>query len=173
MSKTTFKTRYGHYEFLVMPFGLTNAPVGFMDLMNKVFHPYLDQFVIIFIDDILLYSKNAEEHGFHLRIVLQTLRERQLYAKFSKCEFWLKKVIFLRHVVSKNGIFVDLRKVEAIVKWEILKNVTEIQSFLGLARYYRRFVEHFSLIAMPLTQLTRKNGLNLNRMTSVNRIFKN
>ena len=126
MSKTTFKTRYGHYEFLVMPFGLTNAPTTFMDLMNSVFHPYLDQFVIVFIDDILVYLKNTKEHAFHLKIVLQTLTERQLYAKFSKCEFWPNEEIFLGHVVSKNGIFVDPRKVEAIVNWECLKNVIEI-----------------------------------------------
>ena len=103
--KTAFRTRYGHYEFLVMPFGLTNAPAIFIDLMNKVFHPYLDQFVIVFIDDILVYSKNVEEHAFHLRIVLQTLRDRQLYAKFSKCEFWLNEVDFLGHVVFGDGIF--------------------------------------------------------------------
>ena len=97
--KTAFRTRYGHYEFLVMPFWLTNAPAAFMDLMNKVFHPYLDQFVIVFIDDILVYSKSAEDHALHLQVVLQTLRDRQLYAKFSKCEFWLNEVIFLGHVV--------------------------------------------------------------------------
>ena len=113
--KTTFRTRYGHYEFLVMPFGLTNAPVAFMDLMNKVFHPYLDQFVIVFIDDILVYSKNVDEHALHLQIILQTFRDRQLYAKFFKCEFWLNEVIFLGHVVSGDSIFVDPRKVEAIV----------------------------------------------------------
>ena len=98
-----------------MTFGLTNALAIFMDLMNRVFHPYLDQFVIVFIDDILIYSKNAKEYSFHLIIVLQTLRERQLYSKFSKCEFWLNKVVFLGHVVFGNGIFVDLKKVEAIV----------------------------------------------------------
>ena len=108
----------------------------FMDLMNRVFQPYLDQFVIVFINDILVYSKNAEEHAFHLRIVLYTLRDRQLYAKFSKCEFWLNKVVFLRHV-SGNGIFVDPRTVEAIVNWKHLKNVTEVRSFLGLAGYYK------------------------------------
>ena len=156
MSKTTFRTRYGHYEFLVMPFRLTNSPATFMDLMNRVFHPYLDQFVIIFINDILVYSKNVEEHTFHLRIVFQTLRERQLYAKFYKCEFWLNELVFLGQVVSVNGIFVYPKKVEAIIKWEHPKNVTEIQSFLGLARYYRRFVEHFSLIVTPLTLSTRK-----------------
>ena len=113
--KTTFRTRYGHYEFLVMPFRLTNAPTAFMDLMNRVFHPYLNQFVIVFIDDILVYSKNAKEQAFHLRIVLQTLKDCQLYAKFSKDEFWLNEVIFLRHVVFENGIFVHSKKVEVIV----------------------------------------------------------
>ena len=118
--------------------------------MNRVFHPYLDQFVIVFIDDILVYSKNAEEHAFHLRIVLQTLKEMQLYAKFSKCELWLNEVVFLGHVVFGNEIFVDLEKVKAIVKWEHPKNVIEIRSFLGLAEYYKRFVKHFSIIVAPL-----------------------
>ncbi|WRX23577.1 Reverse transcriptase domain - like 10 [Theobroma cacao] len=154
--KTAFRTRYGHYEFLVMPFGLTNAPAAFMDLMNRVFHPYLDTFVIVFIDDILVYSRDNDEHAAHLRIVLQTLRERQLYAKFSKCEFWLQEVVFLGHVVSRTGIYVDPKKVEAILQWEQPKTVTEIRSFLGLAGYYRRFVQGFSLIAAPLTRLTRK-----------------
>ncbi|EOY00066.1 Retrotransposon protein [Theobroma cacao] len=154
--KTAFRTRYGHYEFLVMPFGLTNAPAVFMDLMNRVFHPYLDKFVIVFIDDILVYSKNDDEHAAHLRIVLQTLRERQLYAKFSKCEFWLKEVVFLGHVVSGAGIYVDPKKIEAILQWEQPRTVTEIRSFLGLAGYYRRFVQGFSLIAAPLTRLTSK-----------------
>ena len=154
--KTAFRTRYGHYEFLVMPFGLTNAPAAFMDLMNRVFHPYLDKFVIVFIDDILVYSKDKEEHGEHLKIGLQTLRDRQLYAKFSKYEFWLEEVVFLGHVINKQGIHVDPKKVEAVVQWERPKNVTEIRSFLGLAGYYRRFVEDFSILAAPLTQLTRK-----------------
>ena len=114
-----------------MPFGLTNAPTDFMDLMNRMFHPYLDQFVIVFIDDILVYSKNVDEHAMNLWIVLQTLKDRELYAKFSKCEFWLNEVVFLRHVISGVGIFVDPRKIEAIVSWEQPKNVSEIQSFLG------------------------------------------
>ncbi|WRX11508.1 Reverse transcriptase domain - like 10 [Theobroma cacao] len=154
--KTAFRTRYGHYEFLVMPFGLTNAPTAFMDLMNRVFHPYLEKFIIVFIDDILIYSRDNDEHAAHLRIVLQTLRERQLYAKFSKCEFWLQEVVFLGHVVSRTGIYVDPKKIEAILQWEQPKTVTEIRSFLGLAGYYRRFVQGFSLIAAPLTRLTRK-----------------
>jgi hypothetical protein len=124
--KTTFRTRYGHYEFLVMPFGLTNAPDAFMYLMNRVFQPYLDQFVIVFIDDILVYSKSLEEHERHLRIVLQTLQEKLLYAKFSKCEFWLEKVVFLGHVVSSEGIFVDPNKVKAVMNWSCPTNVAEI-----------------------------------------------
>ncbi|WRX26222.1 Reverse transcriptase domain - like 10 [Theobroma cacao] len=154
--KTTFRTHYGHYEFLVMPFGLTNAPTAFINLMNRVFHSYLDKFVIVFIDDILVYSKDDDEHAIHLRIVLHTLHKRQLYAKFSKCEFWLREVVFLGHVVSRARIYVDLKKIEAILQWEQPKMVTEIQSFLGLAGYYRKFVQGFSLITDPLTRLTRK-----------------
>ena len=144
--KTAFRTRYGHYEFLVMPFGLTNAPAAFMDLMNRVFRPYLDQFVVVFIDDILVYSKDAQEHEHHLRIVLQTLRENQLFTKLSKCDFWLKEVSFLGHIVSAEGIRVDPVKIEAIVNWKPPRNVTEVRSFLGLAGYYRRFVQDFSVI---------------------------
>ena len=154
--KTAFRTRYGHYEFLVMPFGLTNAPAAFMDLMNRVFRPYLDQFVVVFIDDILVYSKDAQEHEHHLRIVLQTLRENQLFAKLSKCDFWLNEVSFLGHIVSVEGIRVDPVKIEAIVNWKPPRNVTEVRSFLGLAGYYRRFVQGFSVIASSLTRLLRK-----------------
>ena len=119
VSKTAFKTRYGHCKFLVMPFGLTNAPAAFKDLMNRVFSPYLDKFVIVFIDDILVYSGNPKEHAEHLWTVLQILRERQLYAKFSKCQFWLDKVAFLGHVISVEGISVDPQKIEAIVNWKL------------------------------------------------------
>ncbi|GKF27295.1 putative reverse transcriptase domain-containing protein, partial [Tanacetum coccineum] len=130
--KTAFRTRYGHFEFTVMPFGLTNAPAVFMDLMNRVCKPYLDKFVIVFIDDILIYSKSKEEHEVHLRLVLGLLRKEKLYAKFSKCEFWLQEVHFLSHVVNQNGIHVD-------------------------PSYYRRFIANFSRIAKPLTLLTQKN----------------
>ena len=154
--KIAFRTRYGHFEFVVMSFGLTNAPAVFMDLMNRVFKPYLDSFVVVFIDDILIYSRGEEEHKSHLRIVLQTLREKQLFAKFSKCEFWLKEVAFLGHVVSGDGIKVDPKKTEAVKNWPRPLTSSEIRSFLGLAGYYRRFVQGFSSIASPLTRLTQK-----------------
>ncbi|XP_050908927.1 uncharacterized protein LOC127122669 [Lathyrus oleraceus] len=154
--KTAFRTRYGHYEYTVMPFGVSNAPGVFMEYMNRIFHPYLDQFVVVFIDDILIYSKSEEEHADHLNMVLQVLRDKKLYAKLSKCEFWLKEVSFLGHVISSGGIAVDPSKIDAVLQWETPKSATEIRSFLGLAGYYRRFIEGFSKIAMPLTQLTRK-----------------
>nr|GFC42449.1 putative reverse transcriptase domain-containing protein [Tanacetum cinerariifolium] len=197
ISKTVFRTCYGYYEFLVMPFGLTNAPAVFIDLMNRIFHEFLDKFVIMFIDDILVFSKSKKEHEDHLRAVLQTLRQKKLYAKFSKCEFWLSSVAFLGHIVLAEGITMDQAKVEAITKWPrptsvtakfskckfwlssvaflghivssewimmdpakvkaITKwprptSVTEVHSFLGLAGYYRRFVEGFSRLALPLTK---------------------
>ena len=154
--KTAFRTRYGHYEFLVLPFGLTNAPATFMDLMNRVFKPYLDKFMVVFIDDILIYSKSHMEHWEHLRIVLQTLRTHQLYAKQSKCEFWPNGVSFLGHVISKEDVQVDPKKVEVVSNWSRPTNVTEIRSFLGMAGYYRRFVKDFSRISAPLTWLIRK-----------------
>ncbi|KAI3790633.1 hypothetical protein L2E82_03826 [Cichorium intybus] len=154
--KTAFRTRYGHYEFLVMPFGLTNAPAVFMDLMNRVCKPFLDRFVIVFIDDILAFSKSEAEHEVHLREVMRTLKNEQLYAKLSKCDFWLREVQVLGHVVSAEGIKVDPAKIEAVMKWEPPKTPTEVRSFLGLAGYYRRFIQDFSKIAVPLTQLTRK-----------------
>ncbi|GJT17486.1 reverse transcriptase domain-containing protein [Tanacetum coccineum] len=155
--KTAFRTRYGHFEFTVMPFGLTNAPAIFMDLMNRVCKPYLDKFVIVFIDDILIYSKSEEEHEVHLKTILDLLEKEKLYAKFSKCEFWLKEVQFLGHVVNRDGIHVDPSKVESVKNWKTPESSTEIRSFLGLAGYYRRFIENFSKIAKPLTLLTQKN----------------
>ncbi|GJR51928.1 putative nucleotidyltransferase, ribonuclease H [Tanacetum coccineum] len=154
--KTAFRTRYGHYEFQVMPFGLTNAPAVFMDLMNRVCKPYLDKFVIVFIDDILIYSKNKQEHEEHLKIILELLKKEELYAKFSKCEFWIPKVQFLGHVIDSEGIHVDPAKIESIKDWTSPKSPTEIRQFLGLAGYYRRFIEGFSKIAKPMTKLTQK-----------------
>ncbi|GJU02125.1 putative reverse transcriptase domain-containing protein [Tanacetum coccineum] len=136
--KTVFRTRYEHFELTIMPFGLTNAPAVFMDLMNRVCKPYLDKFFIVFIDDILIYSKTKEDHEVHLKLVLELLKKERLYAKFSKCEFWLQEVYFLGHVVNHNGIHVDPSKIEAVKNWKALTTPSEIQSFLGLAGYYRR-----------------------------------
>jgi hypothetical protein len=126
-----------------MPFGLINTLATFMDLIDRVFRPYLDKFVVIFIDDILIYSKSPEKHAEHLRLVLEKLREHRLFVKFSKYEFWLNSISFLGHVMSKEGIKVDVMKVEAIAEWKQPKNVTEVRSFLGLARYYQRFIKDF------------------------------
>ena len=139
-----------------MPFGLINAPTTFMDLMHRVFWSYQDHFVVVFIDNILVYSKSKEDHADHLRIVLKTLQEHKLYAKFTKCNFWMEKISFLGHVITGDGITVDPEKIEAIVCWKTPRNVTEIKSFLGLAGYYRRFIEGFSKIARTLTKLTQK-----------------
>jgi hypothetical protein len=156
VQKTAFRTRYGHYEFLVMPFGLTNAPAAFMDMMNRIFRELVDHCVVVFID-ILIYSKSREEHEEHLRTVKSILRKHQLFVKFKKCKFWLDNVAFLGHIVTKEGIAVDPGKVEAVVNWVRPTNAHEVQSFLGLAGYYRRFVEGFSRLAAPLTRLTKKN----------------
>ncbi|GJW17831.1 putative reverse transcriptase domain-containing protein [Tanacetum coccineum] len=159
ISKMAFRTRYSHYEFQVMPFGLTNAPTVFMDLMNRVCKPYLDKFVIVFIDDILIYLRNKKEHEGHLNAILELLKKEELYAKFSKCEFWIPKVKFLGHVIDSQGIHVDPAKIESIKDWASPKILTKIRQFLGLAGYYRRFIEGFLKIAKPMTKLTQK-GVN-------------
>ncbi|GKA02922.1 putative reverse transcriptase domain-containing protein [Tanacetum coccineum] len=155
--KLAFRTRYGHFEFTVMPFGLTNALAVFMDLMNRVCKPYLDKFVIVFIDDILIYSKSKEDHKVHLKLVLELLKKESLFSKFSKCDFWLQEVHFLKHVVNNNVIQVDPSKIEAVKNWKAPKTPSEIRLFLGLASYYRRFIMNFSKIVKPLTSLTQNN----------------
>ncbi|GJW23174.1 putative reverse transcriptase domain-containing protein [Tanacetum coccineum] len=157
ISKTAFRTRYGHYEFQVMPFGLTNAPAVFMDLMNRVCKPYLEKFVIVFIDNVLIYSRNEKEHEEHLKTILELLKKEELYAKFSKCEFWIHTVKFLGHVIDSSGIHVDPTKIEAVKNWASPTTPSEICQFLGLASYYRRFIEGFSKVAKPMTELMQKN----------------
>jgi hypothetical protein len=155
--KIAFITRYGLYEYTVMSFGLTNAPAYFMYLMNKVFMEYLDKFMVVFIDDILIFSKNEEEHDEHLRLVLKKLRENQLYIKLNKCEFWFKEVSFLSHIISEGGISVDPSKVKDVLSWNTPQNVSDIRSFVGLAGYYRRFIEGFSKISKPMIELLEKS----------------
>ena len=149
ISKTAFRTRFGHYVFVVVPFGLTNAPTVFMSLMNGVFRKYLDQFVQVFLDDILVYSKNEK----HVRIVLTFLRENQLYGKLSKCSLFQKKFHYLGHIISGEGILVDPEKLKAIMDWPISKNSHDLRSFMGLTGYYHKFVEGFSRIAKPIITL--------------------
>jgi hypothetical protein len=155
--KTAFRTRYGLYEYTVMSFGLTNALAYFMYLMNKVFMEYFDKFDVVFIDDILIFSKTEEKHEKHLRLVLEKLRSNQLYAKFSKCEFWLTKFAFFGHVISAGGLSVDPSKVKDVLNWMPPMTASEIQSFLGLAGYYHWFIKDFSKIPKPMTKLLEKN----------------
>jgi hypothetical protein len=155
--KITFCTRYGLYEYTVMSFRLTSAPTSFMYLMNKVFMEYLDKFVVVFIDDILVFSRTEEEHEVHLRLVLEKLRAHQLYAKFSKCEFWITEVAFLGHIISAGGVSVELSKVKEIINWMPPTSVSEIRSFLGLVGYYRCFIKDFSKIAKPIMRLLEKS----------------
>eukprot|EP00253_Pinus_taeda_P033055 PITA_33055 len=154
--KTTFRTRYGHYEFIVMPFGLTNALAAFMNLMNRVFRKYMDRFVQVFLDDILIYSRNEKQHLEHLRLVLQCLREYKLYGKLTKCSFFEKEIQYLGHTFSGKGIAVDYNKIETIMDWPTPRNVKEVHSFMGLVGYYRIFVVRFSQISNPITHLQRK-----------------
>jgi hypothetical protein len=169
--KTAFTTRYGLFEYLVMSFGLTNAPAYFTYLINSVFMLELDKFVVVFIDDILIYSKNEEEHAKHLRIVLTRLWEHQLYAKFSKCTFWLEEIQFLGHVLSAKGIAVDPNKVEDILEWKPPTTVHQVRSFLGLAGYYRRFIPDFSKIVKPITGLL-KNDTKFDWSSKCNEAFE-
>jgi hypothetical protein len=169
--KTAFTTRYGLFEYLVMSFGLTNALAHFTYLMNSVFMPKLDKFVVVFIDDILIYSKNEEEHAKHLQIVLTRLREHQLHAKFSKCAFWLEEIQFLGNVLSAKGIAVDPSKVKYIMEWKSPTSVQQVRSFLGLAGYYHRFIPNFSKTVKPITELLR-NDVKFNWFPKFNEAFK-
>jgi hypothetical protein len=169
--KTAFTTRYGLFEYLVMSFGLTNAPAHFTYLMNSIFMPELDKFLVVFIDDILIYSKNDEEHARHLRIVLTRLREHQLYAKFSKCTFSLEEIQFLGHVLSAKGIAVDPNKVKDILEWKPPTTVHQVESFLGLAGYYHRFIPDFSRLVKPITSLL-KNDTKFNWFSRCDEAFE-
>ena len=157
--KTAFRTRYGHFEYNVMPFGLTNAPAVFQHMMNDIFREHLDDFVVIYLDDILIFSKNEEEHEKHVRLVLEKLRKRGLYAKLEKCLFHQTEMEFLGFIATTEGLKMDPKKVEAIVSWEVPKTVRDVQCFLGFANFYQIFIKNYSQVAAPLTWLTCKDKL--------------
>src|SRR5829696_7248203 len=157
IEKTAFRTRYGHYQYKVMPFGLTNAPATFQSLVQDILRPHLDDFVIVYIDDILIYSKNEEDHAQHVRKVLELLRQNRMYGKITKCEFFKEAVEYLGHIISSQGIATDPKKVEAVQKWPVPANLKDVQSFLGLCNYYCQFIQDYSKIAAPLTDLTHKD----------------
>ena len=159
---TAFRTRYGHFEFLVLPFGLTNAPATFMNLMNEIFREHLDVFVIVYLDDILIYSKTWKDHLDHIRVVLEILRKEKLYGKISKCVFGVTEVEYLGHIISQDGVSVDPQKVQAITEWPVPRSKQHVQSFLGLVNYYRRFIRDCSKIAKPLTELTKNTPFEWN-----------
>jgi hypothetical protein len=158
ISKTAFRTRYGHFEWFVLPFGLTNAPAAFMDLMHKIFRDMLDKGVVIFLDDILIYYKSAEEHERLLREVFTRLRDNKLYCKEPKCELWRTEVAILGHVINKHGVFMEASKIEAVTNWPRPNDPSDIRSFLELAGFCRRFVRRFSHLAAPLTDLLVKGA---------------
>ena len=156
--KTAFKTKHGLYEWLVMPFGLTNAPSTFMRLMNHVLRSFIGKFVVVYFDDILIYSKSRDENVEHLKQVFMVLKQEKLYANLKKCTFCTDHIIFLGFVVSANGVQVDEEKVRAIREWPTPTNASQVRSFHGLAGFYRRFVRDFSTIAAPFTEVMKKNA---------------
>lgn len=158
ISLTAFRTHHGHFEFLVMPFGLTNAPSTFQALMNTIFARYLRHFVLVFFDDILIFSKTWEEHMEHLELVFSLLQQNNLFLKKSKCAFATTEVSYLGHVITQNGVKVDDDKIKAITLWPRPATPRALRGFLGLTGYYRKFVKDYGIIAAPLTSLLRKNS---------------
>ena len=157
MPKTTLHTPVGHFEFKVLCFGLTNAPSTFQAVMNRIFAPMLGRFVLVYLDDILVYSKTPVEHLEHLRAVLSVLRDDRLYGRISKCQFFKPEVLFLGFVADKDGLHVDSAKVSAVEEWPVPNNVHELRSFLGLANYFRKFIQGYSALVVPMTELTKKD----------------
>jgi hypothetical protein len=160
--KTAFRTRYGHFEYNVMPFGLTNAPAIFQHLMNDVFREFLDDFVVCYLDDILVFSKNEEEHINHVRLVLEKLRTAGLYAKLEKCVFHQPQVEFLGYIISGEGLSMDPKKIRTVTEWKKPATIRDVQCFLGFVNFYRIFIRNYSKIAAPLTRLIRKDKLEWN-----------